>query len=73
MLVSTGILRKRFPVAAKIALPMAGTIADVPGSPMPPGRFATLDDMDVDRRGLVHAQKLVGVKIRLFDTAILER
>jgi hypothetical protein len=34
---STGILRRRFPVAAKIALPMAGTIADVPVSPIPPG------------------------------------
>ena len=35
--VSTGILRKRLPVAAKIALPTAGTIAEVPHSPIPPG------------------------------------
>jgi hypothetical protein len=34
---STGILRRRFPVAAKIALATAGTIAEVPASPMPPG------------------------------------
>jgi hypothetical protein len=36
-LVSTGIFRKRLPVAAKIALATAGTIAEVPASPMPPG------------------------------------
>src|SRR5215469_12757734 len=35
--VAIGIRRRRLPVAAKIALAMAGTIADVPGSPMPPG------------------------------------
>lgn len=34
---STGILRRRFPVAAKIAFAMAGTIPEVPVSPMPPG------------------------------------
>ncbi|MGC1573700.1 MAG: hypothetical protein WA750_16510, partial [Pseudolabrys sp.] len=34
---STGSFRKRFPVAAKIALVTAGTIADVPASPIPPG------------------------------------
>jgi hypothetical protein len=34
---SIGILRKRLPVAAKIALATAGTIAEVPGSPIPPG------------------------------------
>ena len=38
--VSTGILRRRFPVAAKMALATAGTIADVPGSPNPPGGSA---------------------------------
>jgi hypothetical protein len=32
---STGILRRRFPVAANIALAMAGTTADVPVSPIP--------------------------------------
>jgi len=36
-LASTGILRRRFPVAAKIALAMAGTIPEVPVSPIPPG------------------------------------
>src|SRR6267378_1098788 len=36
-LVSIGRIRKRFPVAAKIALVTAGTIAEVPGSPIPPG------------------------------------
>ena len=34
---SIGNRRRRLPVAAKIALAMAGAIADVPGSPMPPG------------------------------------
>ena len=36
-LASTGNLRRRFPVAAKIALVTAGTIAEVPASPIPPG------------------------------------
>jgi hypothetical protein len=36
-LLSTGILRSRFPVAAKIAFATAGTMADVPASPIPPG------------------------------------
>src|SRR5258708_24889951 len=36
-LVSIGRIRKRFPVAAKIALVTAGMIAEVPGSPIPPG------------------------------------
>jgi hypothetical protein len=35
--VSTGIFRKRLPVAAKIALLIAGTMAEVPHSPMPLG------------------------------------
>ena len=34
---STGSFRRRLPVAAKIALVTAGTMADVPASPMPPG------------------------------------
>jgi hypothetical protein len=34
---STGILRKRFPVAAKIALETAGTIAKAPHLPVLPG------------------------------------
>ena len=34
---STGILRGRLPVAAKIALATAGTMAEVPASPIPPG------------------------------------
>src|SRR5205814_6097202 len=38
--VSTGGLRKRLPVAAKIALVSAGTIAEVPASPIPPGGSA---------------------------------
>jgi len=32
-----GILRSRLPVAAKIALATAGTMAEVPRSPIPPG------------------------------------
>ena len=39
---SIGILRRRLPVAAKIALAMAGTTADVPVSPIPPGGSALL-------------------------------
>src|SRR5262245_24369201 len=35
--VSTGRFRKRLPVAAKIALATAGTMAEVPASPIPPG------------------------------------
>src|ERR1700720_4373494 len=35
--VSIGSFRKRLPVAAKIALVTAGTMAEVPGSPIPPG------------------------------------
>jgi hypothetical protein len=35
--VSTGCLRKRLPVAAKIALVTAGATAEVPVSPIPPG------------------------------------
>jgi hypothetical protein len=34
---STGIFRSRLPVAAKIALATAGTMAEVPHSPIPPG------------------------------------
>ena len=37
---STGILRRRLPVAAKIAFAIAGTMADVPVSPIPPGDSA---------------------------------
>src|SRR3984893_8877271 len=35
--VSIGSFRKRLPVAAKIALVTAGTTAEVPASPIPPG------------------------------------
>jgi hypothetical protein len=35
--VSIGSFRKRLPVAARIALVTAGTMAEVPGSPIPPG------------------------------------
>jgi hypothetical protein len=35
--VSRGILRSRLPVAAKTALATAGTMAEVPASPIPPG------------------------------------
>ena len=39
-LASTGNLRRRLPVAAKTALAIAGTMADVPVSPIPPGGSA---------------------------------
>ena len=38
--VSTGGFRRRLPVAAKIALVIAGTMAEVPASPIPPGGSA---------------------------------
>ena len=37
-----GSLRMRFPVAAKIALVIAGTIGEVPGSPVPVGAESLL-------------------------------
>jgi hypothetical protein len=37
MVVLIGNFRKRFPVAAKIALVTAGAVAEVPASPIPPG------------------------------------
>src|SRR6266481_5473049 len=39
---SAGGLRRRLPVAAKIAFMTAGTIAEVPDSPIPPGRLVLL-------------------------------
>src|SRR5262249_56332733 len=36
-------------------------------------RLDVLNDVDVDRRGLVHAQHLVGVEIGLLDPAVLQR
>src|SRR5262245_16596749 len=36
-------------------------------------RLGALHDVDVDRRGLVHAQDLVGVEVALLDAAALER
>src|SRR5260221_13442448 len=37
VVLSIGSFRKRLPVAAKIALVTAGTMAEVPASPIPPG------------------------------------
>jgi hypothetical protein len=44
VVVSMGILRSRLPVAAKIALATAGTMAEVPHSSIPPGgsKFRTM-------------------------------
>src|SRR5215468_6130339 len=68
---STGILRRRLPIAAKIALATAGTMAEVPASPA--RRLEILHDVDVDGRRLVHAQDLVRVEVGLLDTPVLER
>src|SRR5215831_10130681 len=62
---STGIVRRRLPVAAKIALATAGTMAEVPASPIPPGGSKFLHNVDVDGRRLVHAQHLIGIEIAL--------
>ena len=69
---STGILRKRLPVAAKIALATAGTSLTSRTRPCRPAARA-LDDVDLDGRRFVHAQHLVAVEIALLDAAVLER
>jgi hypothetical protein len=45
--------RSRFPVAAKIAFAIAGMIADVPDSPMPPGALLFCDVVGSTHRGLM--------------------
>lgn len=47
-MVSTGSFRKRLPVAAKIALLTAGTIAEVPALAHPVRRVETLNDVDLE-------------------------
>jgi uncharacterized protein len=51
-----GSFRRRLPVAAKIALATAGTTAEVPGSPIPPGGLKL--STNLDSRRLVDAQDL---------------
>ena len=72
-MVSTGSLCKRLPVAPKIAFVTAGTMAEVPGLAHPARRLGTLDDVDLDDRRLVDAQKLIGIEIALLDAAALQR
>ncbi len=57
------------PVAAKIALHTAGAIGAVPGSPMPPGPSA-LCTICTSLCGLVDAQQIVIVEVRLLDAAV---
>jgi hypothetical protein len=51
-------LRKRFPLAAKIALLSAGASAR--------------DNVDLDHRRLIHAQHLIGIEIGLLHTTVSE-
>jgi len=71
--VSIGSLRRRLPVAAKIALVTAGGSADVPGSPIPAARFSADHDVNVNLRHLVHRKSLVAVEIGLLDAPVLHR
>src|SRR4029077_21273965 len=44
-----------------------------PGLAHAAGLLGAADDVDIDRRRLVHAQDLVGIEIALLDAAVLER
>jgi hypothetical protein len=68
--VSIGRLRRRLPVAAKIALVTAALTMAVGASPMPPGVSAFL--MRLHRRHLVDTHRQIAVEIALFDASILE-
>src|SRR5579883_1977384 len=50
-----------------------GHDAGGPGLAHAAGRLGALDDVNLDRRRLVHADHLVGVEIGLLDTAVLQR
>src|SRR5712691_6248613 len=43
-----------------------------PGLSHPARWLETLDDVDLDRRRLIHAQDLVGIEVGLLDTAVFE-
>src|SRR6266851_10386623 len=43
-----------------------------PGLAHPARRLEILDDVDLDRRRLIHAQYLVGVEIGLLDTSVFD-
>ena len=68
---SIGSFRKHLPVAAKIALVIVGTMAEVPASPIPPGG-SELWIMQPSMAG-IHAQHLVAIEVGLLDTAVLQR
>ena len=52
---------------------MAGTIAEVPASPIPPGDSELLTMWTSIVGCLVHAHDLVGIEIGLLHTAVLDR
>ncbi len=65
-------MRRRRPVAAKTALATAGTMAEVPGSPMPPGASRARHDVHLDGRRLVDTKHLVVIEVRLLDPSVLD-
>jgi len=56
-------LRKRLPVAAKIAFMTAGTMADGSRLAHPAGAFGVSDDVHLDGRCLAHPQGPVRVEV----------
>ena len=70
---STGILRRRLPVAAKIAIGHCRNDGRSAALAHPARRLEILHNMNVDGRRLVHAKDLVRVEVGLFDTPVLER
>jgi len=69
---SAGSLRRRLPVAANIAFMTAGTMADVPGSPIP--RELSVFERYASRWAVFRSSAgPVRVEVGLFDSAILQR
>ena len=62
----------RLPVAAKMALHSAGMTGGSAGSPRPVGRMVGGQEMHLDRRRLVDAQRLHRVEIRLHHAAAID-
>ena len=63
----------RLSVAAKIALATAGTIAEVPGSPIPPGGFELWTIWTSIAGASLIRGIWISVEVGLLDTAVLER
>ncbi len=70
---STGSLRMRLPVAVKIVLVTAGTIAEGPGFAHAARRLGARHDVDLDCRRFVDAQHRIAIEVGLFDAAVLQR